>query len=89
MLDPSYMVLGTRDNTSFPPPPRGNFTGVSSENVGRVKVDAARFFVALIKQLNVQIYLFLWVSLGYSITEGFAEFMFTSFIRISALHPKS
>ena len=34
-------------------------------------------------------YPFLWVFLGHSITVGFAEFIFTSVIRISTINPKS
>ena len=37
----------------------------------------------------MQISLFLWVFLGHSITVGFAELIFTSLIRISAINPKS
>ena len=37
----------------------------------------------------MQIFLFLWVSLGHPITVCFAELTFTSLIRISALNPKS
>ena len=37
----------------------------------------------------MQISLFLWVFLGHSIRVGFAELIFTSLIRISAINPKS
>ena len=56
--------------------------------VGRVKVDPARLFITLAGKSNVWISLFLYVSLGQSITAGFAELIFTSLIRISALNPK-
>ena len=57
--------------------------------VGRIKVSPARLFKTLIEKSNVQIFLFLWVSLGHSITVCFAELIFTSLIRISASNPKS
>ena len=48
------------------------------------------FYVAelLGPRSNVQLSLFLRVSLGHAITVGFAELIFTSFIRISRLNPK-
>ena len=58
-------------------------------SVGRVKVNPAWLFITLIEKLNVQIFLFLWVSFGHPITICFAELIFTSLIRISALNPKS
>ena len=36
----------------------------------------------------MQISLFLWIFLGHSITVGFAELIFTSLIRISAINHK-
>ena len=57
--------------------------------VGRVKVNPAWLFITLIEKSNVQIFLFLRVSLGHPITVCFAELSFTSLIRISALNPKS
>ena len=57
--------------------------------VGRVKVNPAWLFITLIEKSNVQIFLFLWVSLSQPITVCFAELIFTSLIRISALNPKS
>ena len=57
--------------------------------VGRVKVNPAWLFIAVIVKSNVQVLLFLWVSLGHPITVCFAELIFTSLLRISALHLKS
>ena len=83
-LGPSYMVSGTRDN-----PFREATLSSIYRRVGRVKVNTAWFFITLIKQSNVRISLFLLVFLAHSITVDFAELIFTSLIRISALNPKS
>ena len=87
LLGSSYMVSGTRDN----PSPKASLSS-AYENVvpvGRVKVNPAWLFITLIEKSNVQIFLFLWVSLSHPITVCFAELSFTSLIRISALNPKS
>ena len=57
--------------------------------VSQVKVNPAWLFIALIVWSNVEIFLFLWVSLGHPITVCFAELIFTSLLRISALNLKS
>ena len=57
--------------------------------VSQVKVNPAWLFIALIVWSNVEIFLFLWVSLGHPITVCFAELIFTSLLRISALNSKS
>ena len=73
------------------PSPRG-YRAFIYENVvpvGRVKVNPAWLFITLIEQWNVQIFLFLWVSLCHLITVCFAKLIFTYLIRISALNPTS
>ena len=57
--------------------------------VGQVKVNPVWLFITLFEQSNVQIFLYLWVSLGHPITVCFVELLFTSLMRISALNPKS
>ena len=83
----SYMVSAIRDN---PLALRQFYWAFICENgfpTSRVKDDPAWSFTALIEQSNLEIFHFLWVSLGHSITVGFAKLIFTSLIQISALNP--
>ena len=61
-----------------------NLEFCASFPTGRVKIDPT-WFITLIDS-DVQISLFLWVSLGHSITVGFAKLIFTSLIQMSALN---
>ena len=88
-LGPSYMVSGTRDNPSQEASLSSVYIYENVVSVGRVKVNPAWLFITLIEKSNVQIFLFLWVSLGHPIRMCFAELILTSLIRISALNPKS
>jgi len=79
-LGPIYMVSSMSPRQ--PSPRRRAFICENGFPTGRVKLGSASF-VTLNEQSDVQMSLFLRVSLGHSITVGFAELIFTCLRQIS------
>ena len=86
-LPHTYMISGTRDNT---PPPQITLSSVHMWKRSPCRPSQSWLCMIIhnlcfiIKWTIIPLF---WVSLGHSITMGFAEFIFTFLIRISSLFP--